>query len=218
MGTRTVWAAIVAATAVIALGTGAALAADGPPAGAGGPPAGAGAPPTGAGGPPGGAGGGPGAAQLAQLTCLQMQGQLGAQFASKFGSMAGCIGKVTPLATAAAQKCATSADQQGCITTALTATVTSLLGGGSSGGTSAASLGNTIATQTCTTAQKQLKAQFPFASLAACKAKIKAQATTIAAAALKKCGISAAAQACLQKEIQAKAASLQAAFPKAKTK
>ena len=212
MGARTVWATVAATVAVCALGAGTAFAAYGPPT------SGAGTPTTGAGAPPGGAGGGPGAAQLAQLTCLQLQGQLGAQFASKFGSLAGCISKVTPLATAAAQKCATSADQQGCITKALTATVTSLLGGGSSGSTSAASLGNTIATQTCTTAQAQLKAQFPFASIAACKAKIKAQATTIAAAALKKCGISASAQACLQKEIQAKAASLQAAFPKAKTK
>lgn len=152
--------------------------------------------------------GGPPPAQVAAMACGPMQAQMGAQFAAKFGSMAGCIAKVTPLAEAATAACATAADPQACMQAELQKRITSLVGsGGGSGGPSAAALGATVSKKACANAKKQAGAKFPYASTAACTAKIKAKATTLAKAALAKCKTN---QACLQRELGKSATTLQA--------
>lgn len=205
-GGRVMWIAVVAV--MLAAAGAFAASAQEPPPGVTGPPPGVTGPPPGGGG---GGGGGPSAEMLAGLACAPLQAQMGAQFTTKFGSLAGCIAKVTPIAAAALAKCQTD---QACIQKELQAGIQALVGGGSGGAPSAAQLGDTIATQACNAAKQQLKKKFPYASIAACKKKIKAKATALAKAAIKKCGTSQTSQACLQRELQKGAATLQAALGK----
>lgn len=182
--------------------------------------------------PSGGAAGAPGAGgpspqMLATQVCAQLQGQMGAQFTAKFKTTAGCVTQVVALAAKQATACAGAADQQGCITQGLMAQATQLAAGaggsagagsGSTGapakGITPAALATTTATQTCTAAKAQLKAKFPFATQAACIAKVKPTALKLATAALAKCKTQpqAAQQACVTKAIQAGSGQLQAAL------
>ncbi len=174
-----------------------------------------------AGAPAGAGAGGPTPQVLATQICAQLQAQMGAQFTTKFGSQAGCLKQATALATAQAARCQTAADPQTCVTQGITAAAATLAGGtagaGSPGagtssqGISAGTLADTTATQTCTAARAQLAAKFPFATQAACKAKVRPTALKLATAAIAKCTVPSTMQACLTKAMQAGSAQLQAA-------
>lgn len=147
---------------------------------------------------------------------------MGPQFTTQFGSTAGCVARVTVVAGQVAAQCASAADQQGCLQAGLTKAAMSLAGGGSATGTSssggssagmsAAQLADTTASQTCTAAKAQLGKKFPFATAAACTAKVRPTALKLATAALARCPTGAAAQACITSELKKGAPALQAAL------
>lgn len=157
-----------------------------------------------------GGGGLPSADELAQQMCTQLQGDLGARFKTLFGSFAGCLGKVKPIASAAIAKCRSAADARACIEQESRKELAALQGGGAS----AEQIADAIATQACEAAKAELGTSFAkqLGSLDACRNKIAAKALEIARQAIARCKNTGDEEGCIRSEAEAEAKVLQFAL------
>lgn len=143
----------------------------------------------------------PSADDLAKQMCGRLQADLGARFARKFGSVAGCLTKVGAIARAAVEKCKTAADQATCIEQESKKALAELA---REGGPTAAQIGDAITLAACEAAQEQLGSKFEqqLGSLAGCRAKIQAQAAKLASDALERCAGAEDPEPCVRREIE----------------